>query len=122
MLAAPSAARALVGASRSSRSRRRSTSNCSRWLWLSSRPNQPRRASSGSALIAREEIRVPLAHLPYPRRHVAVDLIAQHLFHHRQHILGESRPARHPLVVVAAAVAVGPVQPRAREAALQPAE
>src|SRR5437764_161619 len=75
-----------------------------------------------SALIAREEIGVPVPHLPYARRHVAVDLIAQHLFHHRQDVLGESRPAGHPLVVIAATVAIGPVQPRAREASLQPAE
>ena len=57
-----------------------------------------------------EEVGVSLAHLAYSPSDVAVDLVRQDSLHQRQDVLDESRPARHPLVVVAAAVAVRSIQ------------
>ena len=53
---------------------------------------------------------------------MTVELGGDAALEHRQDVLDERRPARHPLVVAAAAVPVGPVQARARKALDQPAK
>ncbi len=40
----------------------------------------------------------------------------------REQVMDQDRPASHPLVVIAAAVVVGPIQTRSRKALLEPSE